>query len=68
MGKLMDFLLGTSNERKNKQRIQKKQLIKQKENNKKMRAFYRKRSEDEINLRRTPKHKVRKSPEKSIRR
>ena len=63
MGKLKDFLMGSSDERKNKKRrhkSQKKELIEQKEGNKKMRVFYRKRAQDEKNLRqvRVPKHKV----------
>lgn len=64
MGKLKDFLIGTSAERKIKQTRhdrQKKQLQEQKEGNRKMRAFYKKRSKDEIDSRkvRVPKHKAR---------
>jgi len=51
MGKLKDLFFGTSDKRKKKQRrlkIQKNALQKQKESNKKMRAFYQKRNLDEI--------------------
>lgn len=73
MGKLTDFLLGSSDERKKKHGRhdkQKKELLKQKEGNKKMRAFYRKRNKDEINLRtvRVPKHKVKSKAENNLRR
>ena len=71
MGKLTDFLLGASDERKKKhtrQERQKKELQEQKESNKKMRAFYKKRNKDEINLRRVPKHKVRTKAQKNSRR
>ena len=56
MGKLKDLLFGTSDVRKKKQKrrkMQKNALQKQKESNKKMRAFYRKRNLDEIKLRKT---------------
>jgi hypothetical protein len=56
MGKLKDLFFGTSDKRKKIQRrlkIQKNALQKQKESNKKMRAFYQKRNLDEIKLRKT---------------
>ena len=73
MGKLKDFLLGSSDERKNKQlrkEKQKNQMLEQKEGNKKIRAFYKKRSLDEKNQRqvRVPKHKLRTNIEKNSRR
>ena len=54
MEKWMDTLLGTSEERKKKQRrheLQKKALQEQKENNKNMRNLYRERNREEIRLR-----------------
>ena len=54
MGKWIDVLLGTSEERKKKQRrheLQKKALQEQKENNKNMRNLYRERNREEIRLR-----------------
>ena len=54
MGKWTDTLLGTSEERKKKQRrheLQKKALQEQKENNKNMRNLYRERNREEIRLR-----------------
>jgi hypothetical protein len=54
MGKLMDTLLGTSEERRKKHRrheLRKNALQKQKENNKKMRTLYRERNREEIRLR-----------------
>ena len=54
MGKWMDTLFGTSEERKKKQRrheLRKSTLQEQKENNKKMRTLYRERNQEEIRLR-----------------
>jgi len=54
MGKWTDTLLGTSKERKKKHKrheLRKNALQKQKENNKKMRALYRKRNREDIRLR-----------------
>ena len=54
MGKWIDVLLGTSEERKKKLRrheLRKNALHEQKENNKKMRVLYRERNREEIRLR-----------------
>jgi hypothetical protein len=54
MGKWVDILLGTSEERKNKHRRReqrKKELQEQKDNNKKIRALYHERNREEIRLR-----------------
>jgi hypothetical protein len=54
MGKWIDALLGTSEERKKKLRRhehRKNVLQKQKESNKRMRALYRQRHQEEIRLR-----------------
>jgi hypothetical protein len=54
MGKWINVLLGTSEERKKKNRIhehRKNALQEQKENNKKMRTLYRERNREEIRLR-----------------
>jgi hypothetical protein len=54
MRKWTDTLLGTSEERKRKQRrhnLRKKALQEQKENNKKMRTLYRERNQEEIRIR-----------------
>jgi len=54
MGKWIDVLLGTSEERKKKLKIhehRKNALQEQKDNNKKMRTLYRERNREEIRLR-----------------
>lgn len=59
MGRLKDIFLGTSDKRKIKQsrhKTQKDALQKQKESNKKLRAFYQKRYQDEIKSRKTTRN------------
>ena len=73
MGKFKDFLLGSADERLRKHerlKRQKQELLEQKEKNKKMRAFYQKRSKKEIQLRqvRVPKHKVKSKGKKNLQR
>ena len=60
MGRLIDIFLGTSDERKrkhNRREIQKDTLKKQRESNKKIRAFYQKKYQAEIKLRKTTKNR-----------
>jgi len=60
MGRLTDIFLGTSDERKrkhNRRKIQKDTLQKQRDSNRKIRAFYQKRYQDEIKLRKITKNK-----------